>query len=571
MLNITQYSNKTEIIKIRLKAVDEKAMAMYDSGEYTLQEIELFMKSSIIRTLIDLASPSFQVREALTVPIFQEYSEMMQEAIKDIEGIIEDCKMMEMSLQNLSDKNTLLKKVMWNRISEVKKNIVTLSSDLNITGVHGNQWVFSESFASNEHVDSSDASIDIFSGVLTLKEIKNEKAKGMSLKIHEESDGFPGNMHEAVQSKGEIIFKGETDVHADLNEIVDEKEDTWFEYEVFKISPYFLEKSGMDGFQYQEGLSWTTEQNEMFLGLTITLDQETLGNKLVLKPSLVNSFGTRPSTIKSIKVFSEDRKNVSIIASQERLGEDKIFLFDEQPIKTIQIEILSEDAYATQAGHYFFGSQKEGEIVRTSGKNISIEPLGIKYSTKEKKFLPLSSHDEEGKKIIIDKNRIKEEFFGLHLREENCLKEILQADRFVIGLKEIALYKNEYALSSSYVSKNITMDQKISSVSLESDDYVPRSFGVPDNFLKYYISFDDGKEWLPIFPKHRSHNGPYIYGVNSLRTDHEKRDMKMLYKLEDVFNVKVKIEVSRPVSEKGKTPIVRYYKLKIQTGDEIID
>lgn len=571
MLNITQYSNKTEMIKSKLRAIDEKAIEMYDSGEFSVKEIEFFLKSSISQALLNLSKPSFQRREALTVPIFEDYESMMKESIQDLRGLLQDCLTLETSLKDLSKKNNLMKKIIWNRISLIKKTIESIFSSLSLEEISGNKWSFNETFASNEYMEFGDSSIDILSGILTLKETKNEKIKNMSIKIHEDSNGFPGNTHEATQNRGEVVFKGEGGIHADLNDIMDEKDSSWFEYEVFSVNPELLSKIGVDGFEYQEGVSWITDQKEMSLKMTVTLDKETVANKLSLKPFLVNSFGTEPARIRYIKVFSEDKKRSAIISAEENFSEDKVYLFKELPVKTIEMEFVSEDPYDTKIGHYFFGSEQTEEIVRTKGSNLSVSLLGFKYAGKEGKLTPPSSHDEEGKPLIPDENKMKEEFFGLHLREENCHREILDGKRFMIGIKELFLSKTEYAQSSSYVSKDIVVKDKISSISLESDDYVPKSFGVEANYLKYYISLDDGKEWLPIFPKHRNHNGPSTYRINSLLSDPAKGNAKLLYRLEDCYKVKVKIEMSRPSLQNGETPVVRNYKIKIQMGDEMID
>ena len=129
-----------------------------------------------------------------------------------------------------------------------------------------------------------------------------------------------------------------------------------------------------------------------------------------------------------------------------------------------------------------------------------------------------------------------------------------------------------------YVSNIFTTDESITSITIESTEYIP---GDNEEILRYYISLNGGTTWHQIYPIHRAYNGIYKYYVNNDTIENllansklSEKKSKNLSIVGECKSIQVKIEMDRPKEIENAeytTPIVYDYKLKLTTGGETIE
>jgi hypothetical protein len=145
------------------------------------------------------------------------------------------------------------------------------------------------------------------------------------------------------------------------------------------------------------------------------------------------------------------------------------------------------------------------------------------------------------------------------------------------GIREIRLPNSTFADYSEYVSKVFKTDEQITSIMLETDEYIP---GDDPSILEYFISVDNGGTWYPITPIQRAYSGVYKYFINNdsienLLTNHsDKFKAQNLSVLTNTNQVQLKIIMKKPTSVENynyATPIVYSYKLKVTTGGDTIE
>jgi hypothetical protein len=94
-------------------------------------------------------------------------------------------------------------------------------------------------------------------------------------------------------------------------------------------------------------------------------------------------------------------------------------------------------------------------------------------------------------------------------------------------------------------------------------EYASQQINQNNRYLSYYISIDDGGEWLPISPVEDPFNQSipeiYAFGQNASA---ETRIPGVAYVLNtpNITSVRVKIQIERPSFVSG-TPIVKSYQL----------
>lgn len=154
--------------------------------------------------------------------------------------------------------------------------------------------------------------------------------------------------------------------------------------------------------------------------------------------------------------------------------------------------------------------------------------------------------------------------------------------RFAIGIRDINIYSYLFAESSEIISKPYVSPKPISKLKLQVDEQVPKEFysgtdlrGTENEWIKYYISVDNGASWNRIAPSHHrdtlSENGinnvPEIININS---DVSKKDrfnsLAYIDTTEPVYSVRFKAFLSRPTninSAESFTPVLSKYALQI--------
>jgi len=152
--------------------------------------------------------------------------------------------------------------------------------------------------------------------------------------------------------------------------------------------------------------------------------------------------------------------------------------------------------------------------------------------------------------------------------------------RFAIGIRDINLYSYKFAEVSEMVSIPYFSPKAISKIALTVDEQVPKIFysnmpGTENDWIKYYISVDDGASWRRISPMHHKdtlsedgvNNIPEIININS-DIKKEDRDNFLAYVDTDepIYQVRFKAVLSRPSqisNAESYTPVLSKYALQI--------
>ena len=152
--------------------------------------------------------------------------------------------------------------------------------------------------------------------------------------------------------------------------------------------------------------------------------------------------------------------------------------------------------------------------------------------------------------------------------------------RFAIGVRDIGMYSYEFAETSEMVSQPYHSPKPVAKVSVSVDEFVPKSFylnapGTENEWIKYYISVDDGTSWKRISPTNHNrtpdpnsiYDVPQIININS-DISVEERDNPLAYldTAEPVYQVRFKAVLSRPkdlADSASFTPILSKYALKL--------
>lgn len=161
------------------------------------------------------------------------------------------------------------------------------------------------------------------------------------------------------------------------------------------------------------------------------------------------------------------------------------------------------------------------------------------------------------------------------------LKTKYDKARFAISVRDVNIYSYKFAETSEVVSKSYNSPSPVSKLSLSVDEQIPRIFyngdraGTENDWIKYYISVDNGTSWHRISPIHhratRSEDGvnllPEIINLNS-EIPLSERDNPLSYvdTPEPVYEVRFKAVLSRPTDitdAESYTPVLYKYALQI--------
>jgi len=363
------------------------------------------------------------------------------------------------------------------------------------------------------------------------------------------SNGIPGNNLTAIKKIDEIAetpvsysYQGKASSSNILN-IFDENPITYYEYETFNVQKAFADNSSNIEFSYilDNAIILNSAKNSLFnwakhdlreplkLKFSIIADNSSLANMIKITPYFGSS-----KTIKVSNVYVTDQQGqVEDVLSQPIFigssissfysNNDFKYFVDSATIrfperKVLEIEIIMHQAdyedveilhsywetdYAQSQNDNspFFGSVKfdpeslSRDIYQEINYNKSeiIPPISdpTLFSKKEilkkqisvtlkKKAVGSSSESVESYKIPINLNR-----------------EVLNAKRMSIGIRDVSIQYISLAQSAEIVSFPYLFDKSVESVmlSIDSDSSV---FSKDKKLISSYISVDEGKNWIKI-------------------------------------------------------------------------
>lgn len=589
MGNLLQYTDKSKTIDNKLALILSDIKHDYENGNIrTETEYYYRIKTAITDFYNSLNKPSFKFRPAVFAPISADYNQMITEAYGDMQYIINDCQSLSSNINQSFTDAELNRTMMVNEMNYLTQQVNNIIENVTLNQTSG-VVIFTELFNDNSsmgNININSCDIHTNEGILTLSTYNSSRIRITNIEIDETvSNGFPGNTHCVDTLNRELHFIGQEGLHNKVKAIHDNNLDTWFEYELFSIPENVKQECNNFGFSYAEGISWISDE-PLKLKLNIYVNSSDVCSWISLKPYLSDIKGVKNCVIEKCDVITSDN-NVYQVATNLSFDETKLLMFPAKPVQRIELTFIQDSWYNTKVGHYYYSkvNTKSMSIFqdydttniysRIEGEQPSVNLLGVKYDPSTQWIKYGDSNTE-----YPTDEYVKDKLFTLPAStiELKAGQEIIDAYRYMIGIRNINVKSYSFSEYSEYVSNKYTTEECITAISLEAQEYIP---GDNPEILKYYLTFDGGVNWHQIYPIHRAYEGIYRYTINTdtianlMTTDNSKiKKSKNLNLLEDVYSVQLKITMERPKdipNPENSTPVVYQYKLIIETGGEDIE
>ena len=590
MGNLLQYTDKSTTIDNKLNSLLSQINYDYNNGNIrTETEYYYRIKNMLTEFYDSLTKPTFQYRPAVSTPMSDEYNAMITESYSDMEYIIKDCEALSKLVSQSFTDAELGRTMMTNELAYITKKISAIGESIAKNQPIGTV-VFTELFSDLEMAGNIDSSkschINTSDGILTLRQTTRSSVSISKVEIDNEvSNGFPGNTHCVDTLNNELHFIGQDGLRHNINRVIDGNKDTWFEFELFSVTDEVRKQCNSYGFEYDEGVSWINNDDILRLKLIVHLAASSTCSWVTITPYLSEIKGVKNCYLEKCEVITASN-NVYEVAVNQIFDDTLVFPFPPQEVSRIEFTFAQPSKYLTKVGHFYYTSADTSNMsifqdydysdmfARVDGEKPSIGLLGVKYDPTTKWVIYPNSNTE-----LPNANYTKDKLFTLpeSTIARKSAQEMIDAYRYMIGIREISLSSNTFAESGEYVSKRFTTDEVITSITLETEEYIP---GDDPEILRYYISLNGGITWHQIYPIHRAYQGIYKYYVNNdsienlLATDTTQKKSKNLSLVGEIKSIQLKIEMDRPVDIENKeycTPIVYKYKLKLTTGGETIE
>lgn len=603
-MNSFLYNKGTDAFDERLKQTVTKIAGNYYKGNISTQtEYAYQLKEALLDFYKNIGKPTFKLSLASDIPSYSHYYGMIYQAKSDIITILTGYSEINKEINSFkkdigSTINNMLKKIsnIYTDVDRTENNIINIKNVSNI--LYYDNFNNKDSNKQYSSIDNDAAAIDARTGVLLLPFKENISiTSGLTLKILEGSNGFPGNTHEVYDSinniTGVIKYKSEDDPHLSIENIQVDVSSTigsnrWFEFEMYNINDEVMNKTAGIGFTYKEDISWINQKDDkLILKLQATLNKPTELNYIQIGGlPKQNSYISNP-ILKKVTI-SNDLTDRQVIHLNKEI-EDRITIpFEIQEVTNIIFEIEQEESVPVKACRQFslnIDSSSTPKYLDYDTKNFiqvenpqqSIELLGLKYDKSNKSIIYPDTSKENS---FLDLEYIKSKLFHVN-KSENDLKiksEIIDANRFFIGIKEIDLRKRQYKNKGVFVSKSYTTNENIKMITLNADDYIPEHFRGSlkegekfENFIKYYICFNNDYAWHEIQPRHRNYAGPCTIIINS-EMPIKNRNQNMVYvdSLVEANEFVVKIVLTRPEDNTKESPMVFSFNIEVESEEVII-
>lgn len=570
-----RYIKSNAVIDDRLNTIISKIKLEYKNGNIKTQtDYAIRVKDELRSFYNELGKPSMKVNLAYDIPSQEDFVESIYTALFDIKSLMEGYKYINDSISQLSDENKDLLNAILNKASTI---------ELNVDSIIDKDTIFSDNFTESigeEKIDENTykAYVDVKSKILCLPIFNSSSLdKGISSSLLNTCNGFPGNTHEVYNNiNSDIKFKGENNPLLNLNNISNSirKSDNWFEMEMITLSDDVKHDTNEIGFKYKEGMSWISEDDLLKLHIKFSLEEQSIINNIHIGGVLKISEGISNPIIRRV-IISDGNTKSKVIAYNTELGDDVIFTFSPQTVKDVIFEIEQSDFSHTNVCRVYGLKNnqlrsEEASAIEHDVQFLSIESLGLKYNTKTSEII----YDSLKPINDLELATIKNEIFNKNIIDGDIIfyNDIVSAMRYSIGISSLEVKNITYREAGTYISKTHESSVPIKTITLNSEDFIPNEFKeyVPkgksiNDFIEYYISFDDENSWIRINPRHKYSEGPCSVVINS-NVMIAKRASNIIYidSLTDVYNFKIKINISRPEELAGNTPYVKNYFLTVE-------
>lgn len=463
--------------------------------------------------------------------------------------------------------------------------------------------VFGDYFSSDEHVDKNITTAEMGdidgTGVFSLSSTVagTNPLKDAVIEVLSSSNGVPGNNQEITDNVPGLLgnkktpeFMGITSRNSQLKMITDNQPSTWFEYENIKLSEQDMKNSEYLNYEYVDDINlisantndkkivWGKGPKDGILKLDLLVKLKTpvvLNNFVIYSHEFKDKYN-QPLRIKLISISSDGSTWVDLTpkdvlltnnASVDDLsknptasiGEAK-WKFDPQTIGQIKIFLEQDSPIETKIGHIFFKTKAQK-------KTTKVEKTGADG----KKVVEYVESTIPSKRTLGPIPPISNPYKYYNQTSYSSTLEsgvdVFKGERWVIALRDISVSEKRYALKSTLVSKAFNIPASVDRVMIESDIYIPESFDSDLEWVKFYVSPDNGLTWHRISRVQDVYNNvPEILVYNDPLPAEFRDPTAGYYNTPNVVNsLRVKIELFRPDNQPSYSPKVYGYKLKVRT------
>ena len=580
MANLLQLINKSSTMDKKAKAIVDDTIVDLKRNRISSRPQMLHAIYTAMRSFYEsIGKPNMKPRYAKDFPSSKDYNDTMNEIKSDMEIINLEYQTLDQVLQAAYSQVEIDRITISNLIDNTTKKYEKALSKMQ----HINSGsIFVDSFISLKYFDKDACVKDAVTVNTNYKYISlaTESFEGLndkaSIAILDGSNGFSGNTHQVNLVNNDVKFVGDQGLKINLASVLDNNSETWFEYELYKINEEDKLQCLNLGFNYDEGIKWITDGNLLIHHLSVTFDIPQLMNTITMAPFIAPDKDAAPALIKQITVSDGKGTIRNILNDYEEFDSNKTYYFPKQYCKEVKFVITQELTYRTAIGHMyfkevgarnmdFFKKKEDNNSFRVDGNMPSVQNLGMLYDDRQRHYLqPVAKYGD----IIAEEQIIKNNLFTVpsDTNTKQSYIETLEANRFLIGIRDIAFSIYSYKSESEYVSVNYEAKKPITSVTMSANEFIPDVFSKDSDWIKYYISVNNGVEWHPIIPIGLyKQNGFNRYLINSgISREFRSSDIGYIETAEPVYNIKVKIELLRPVDivdAEYFSPIVYEYKL----------
>ena len=473
--------------------------------------------------------------------------------------------------------------------ARVNNKIKTLQMYSN--GLDSHTITFGDTFKSLEFTDPSMTSRDdrlylVGSGHVTLapsgplvNQVSNARVKILT----DSSNGFLGNNHqvekvERVTGKDVITLKAEMRPYRDLTALIDESPITWIEYEKYDLTEEQISAAGgllRGGFYYRkrnsdgsiELVKWVGPPPKNTLKLALQLDLESVKeiNSFEFVPFGLDDNKNHPFLIRKVQTSPNGTDWTELHPSKVWIGTDinlrsarsagnvvtgaAAWAFETRSVRHIQIFLEQPRSLRVDLGHIYWETKnKSNRYTRVNG------PLGT----------------------LFNPGKFNDNFA---VEEKVQRREVLQADRWAIGIREIAAKQTNYVSAGTLVTERLYAGGLIDRVALHEAEFdVPPSYDDTKQWVKFFISPNDGADWYPISRIQDDYLGiPEQIAFNDPLPESFREPGVHYVKVNNpVTQVRLKIEMSRPegthqpssetpaIDYNTTSPVLKSYMLKVR-------
>lgn len=401
--------------------------------------------------------------------VFNSLNENLKEDIKNFEGI-----------------NELAKKIDYdNSLLEASvENLKYQTKILGDTRLFKPYRVFNfdySSYSLSSSGDTPSAFVDNKFKFITCGYKSRTTHENFDVSILPLSNGLPGNTHEAERIGNNIVFKGESAPNVNLSNL--KQDGKVFEYEAFFLPNETKSKMQGLGLTYLEGVSWSIGRDSLKLNLRVSFDSPRYCNMFMLSPFVLNTVGYAYPKIKKIKLYDE-QDEVFLLEDSSIKGKElkhtMTYVFKDRKVSYVDIELVQDKRYITSIGHYFI----EHNGIRFGIEKETLETLGFNFDKSQNKLHPPTS------KRSVDNEELKATLF-----KKPYEVELLDSERYLIGLSNISLYNCAFEPKSDIISKRLDVNDlqkfQIDMTKNKGDIKVFVSFNLTERWMELDLSDPD--------------------------------------------------------------------------------